>query len=70
MRVAIMSCSGSGSVGPPKKVAMVTGSTSGIGLATAVALAKRGVDVIITGFGDEWLIKQTVDKCKRSEKIS
>ena len=38
------------------KVALVTGSTSGIGLATAHALAKRGVNIIVTGFGDEKLI--------------
>jgi 3-hydroxybutyrate dehydrogenase len=38
------------------KTALVTGSTSGIGLATAHALAKRGVNVIITGFGDEKLV--------------
>jgi len=33
------------------KVAVVTGSTSGIGLAYARALAKEGADVMINGFG-------------------
>jgi 3-hydroxybutyrate dehydrogenase len=34
-----------------KKTAVVTGSTSGIGLACARALAKEGANVVINGFG-------------------
>ena len=34
------------------KAAVVTGSTSGIGLAIARALAKEGANVLINGFGD------------------
>ena len=35
-----------------KRHALVTGSTSGIGLGIARALAKSGADVVINGFGD------------------
>src|SRR6185312_12465692 len=34
------------------KVALVTGSTSGIGLGIARALAGAGADVMLNGFGD------------------
>src|SRR5215207_9783813 len=34
------------------KAAVVTGSTSGIGLGIAVALAAQGADVLLNGFGD------------------
>ena len=34
------------------KVAVVTGSTSGIGLGIATALAQQGADIMLNGFGD------------------
>ena len=34
------------------KVAIVTGSTSGIGLGIARVLAKQGADIVLNGFGD------------------
>jgi len=35
-----------------KKVAIITGSTSGIGLAIARGLAREGASVVLNGFGD------------------
>jgi 3-hydroxybutyrate dehydrogenase len=40
------------------KSAVVTGSTSGIGLAIARALAKQGANVMINGFGDKSAIEK------------
>jgi 3-hydroxybutyrate dehydrogenase len=39
------------------KTAVVTGSTSGIGLGIARALAREGADVVINGFGDKAAIE-------------
>jgi 3-hydroxybutyrate dehydrogenase len=41
------------------KVAVVTGSTSGIGLGIATALAAQGADVMLNGFGDAAEIEKT-----------
>ena len=49
------------------KVAVVTGSTSGIGLGVARALAEQGCDVMLNGFGDsgeiELLRKEIATNC-------
>lgn len=41
-----------------RKNAIVTGSTSGIGLGIATALAKKGMNVMLNGFGDTLVIEQ------------
>jgi len=42
------------------KVALITGSTSGIGLGIARAFASAGASVVINGFGKPEEIKHTV----------
>ena len=41
------------------KTALITGSTSGIGLAIAQAMASAGANVVLNGFGDEDAIEAT-----------
>jgi 3-hydroxybutyrate dehydrogenase len=48
------------------KAAVVTGSTSGIGLAIAKALAAQGADVMLNGFGDAAEIERT--RCTMEEE--
>jgi 3-hydroxybutyrate dehydrogenase len=44
------------------KTALVTGSTSGIGLGVALALARQGANVVLNGFGDVEAAKAEVTK--------
>jgi 3-hydroxybutyrate dehydrogenase len=46
-------------MGADRKAALVTGSTSGIGLAIATAFANAGMDVMLNGLGDAAEIEKT-----------
>jgi len=48
------------------KVALVTGSTSGIGLGIAKALAAQGADIMLNGFGDAGLVKGLMNEISHS----
>ena len=48
------------------KVALVTGSTSGIGLGIARALAAEGAHVMLNGFGDAGRSKNCAPGWRRS----
>ena len=51
------------------KTALVTGSTSGIGLGVALGLARQGANVIVNGFGDTERCRAQVAEAGLSEKI-
>jgi 3-hydroxybutyrate dehydrogenase len=51
------------------KVALVTGSTSGIGLAIAHALAAAGTHMVLNGFGDKALIDKLVAEFKSQYNV-
>jgi len=52
------------------KTALITGSTSGIGLGIAAGLAARGADVVLNGFGDAAGIEQLRAKLAREHGVA
>ena len=52
------------------KVALVTGSTSGIGLGIARALAAAGANVVLNGFGDQTQIDELVAEFRSRFKVT
>ena len=52
------------------KVAVVTGSTSGIGLGVARALVRAGADVVINGLGDPREIETVRDELEQGAPLS
>ena len=51
------------------KVALVTGSTSGIGLGIARALAAEGANILLNGFGDKAAIDELVAEFRFQYKV-
>jgi 3-hydroxybutyrate dehydrogenase len=52
------------------RVAVVTGSTSGIGLGVAQAFAAQGATVVLNGFGDRMQIEDTRQKLEQTHDVA
>jgi len=52
-----------------KKIILITGGSSGIGLAAAIEFAKNGAEIIIQARGQEKLLKAKEDILKFGEKV-
>ena len=55
--------------GESRRVAIITGSTSGIGLGIARAMVEGGADVVINGLGDQHRIDAVCDELDRINPI-
>lgn len=51
------------------RTALVTGSTSGIGLGIARALAAQGANIMLNGFGDRGEIERTRDELEKTHNV-
>jgi 3-hydroxybutyrate dehydrogenase len=51
------------------KTAVVTGSTSGIGLGISEALAKRGVNIVLNGFGEPTAVEDLRSRLSREHNV-
>jgi 3-hydroxybutyrate dehydrogenase len=51
------------------KCALITGSTSGIGLGMAKALAAQGCNIVLNGFGDSAQIKEIQNSLAQEHKV-
>jgi 3-hydroxybutyrate dehydrogenase len=70
--MATMSSAKSATAGSPSlagKSAIVTGSTSGIGLGIAQALAQAGADIMLNGFGDAKEIERIRGELSAEHKV-
>ncbi len=52
------------------RTALVTGSTSGIGLGIAEAFAAQGARIVLNGFGDKMQIEDTRQKLEQSHDVA
>ncbi len=52
------------------RVALVTGSTSGIGLGVAEAFAAEGATIVLNGFGDKLQIEDTRQKLEHTHDVA
>ncbi|MFN0115783.1 MAG: 3-hydroxybutyrate dehydrogenase [Paracoccaceae bacterium] len=65
-----MSASGSAGLGTLRgRIALVTGSTSGIGLGIATALARGGADIVLSGFGEPEAISQLIADMSAQHRV-
>jgi 3-hydroxybutyrate dehydrogenase len=55
--------------GSKPRTALVTGSTSGIGLGIAIGLASEGMNIVLNGLGERDVIERTLDGLERAHGV-